>query len=214
MKSRGKNLSALLFSLALITKLAVDTIITYQPHPDSPDFKEKKMSFFNKIKQSLGIGTLAAKLDAPGQIARSSGQIEGNFVLTAKSDQRIKEIKIKFEEIHSWDVTKQRRDSKGRERSYTARQSRTFELGNYTDNTPFVMKAGEVKTIHFTLPFQISRASMEAPDNQSAVAEILGAVSKMASAMRNERFQYKIEGNVSLEGTLLNPGDSKNVVLV
>lgn len=43
--------------------------------------------------------------------------------------------------------------------------------------------------------------------DQGTVAEILGAVSKMASAMRNERFQYK------LEGTLLNPGDSKNVVL-
>ena|ERR1051326_252739 len=172
------------------------------------------MSFFNKIKQGLGIGTLEAKLSVPGQIARNSGQVQGDFVLTAKSNQQIKEVKVKFEEVHSWDVTKHRRDSNGHEQSYTSRESRTFELGNYIDKTAFSMKAGEVKTIHFTLPFQMSRPDMNENTDQGAVAEILGAVSKMASAMRNERFQYKLEGSVSLEGTLLNPGDSKNVVLV
>jgi hypothetical protein len=50
------------------------------------------MPFSNKIEQGLGFGTLEAKLNIPTQIAGSSGQFEGDFNLTAISDQQIKEV--------------------------------------------------------------------------------------------------------------------------
>ncbi len=110
------------------------------------------MSFLNKIKQGLGIGTLEAKLNVPGQVDGNTGQFEGDFVLTAKSDQHIKEVGVKFEMVRRWEETKHRRDSNGNQHDYTSPQSQTIELGNYIDNTPFEMKANEIKTIHFTHP--------------------------------------------------------------
>ena len=171
------------------------------------------MSFFNKIKQGLGLGTLDAKLNVPGQIAGNSGQLEGDFILTAKSDQQIKEVKVKFEMVRKWDETKRRRDSNGHEQSYTSQESQTYELGNFIDNTPFEMKANEVKTIHFALPFQMIDPRSAADDaiEKGGVSAVLGTISKLASNLRNERLEYRVEGKVDLKDVVFDPGDSKEI---
>jgi len=174
------------------------------------------MSFLNKIKQGLGFGTLEAKLNVPGQIAGNSGQIEGDFILTAKSDQQIKEVWVKFEMVRHWDETKRRRDSRGHEQKYTSQQSQTFELGNYIDKTPFDMKASEVKSIHFAIPFQIINPQSQANTDigQSGISEVIGVISKLASNLRNERVDYKIEGKVDLKDVAFDPGDSKLIIVM
>lgn len=174
------------------------------------------MSFFNKIKQGLGFGTLEAKLNVPGQVAGNSGQFEGDFILTAKSDQQIKEVRVKFEMVRHWDETKHRRNSDGKQESYTSHESQSFELGNYTEKTPFGMKANEVKSIHFTIPFQAinTQSPVEAASEQGAVSAVLGTLSKLASTMRNERVEYKVEGHVDLKDVVFDPNDSKNIFIV
>jgi hypothetical protein len=174
------------------------------------------MSFFNKIKQGLGFGTLEAKLSVPGQVAGDSGQFEGDFVLTAKSDQQIKEVRVKFEMVRHWDETKHRHGSNGRNESYTSHQSQSFELGNFTDNTPFVMKANEVKTIHFAIPFQMinTQSPVDEAIGQGGVSAVLGTISKLASSLRNERIEYKVEGKVDLKDVAFDPGDSKNILVM
>jgi hypothetical protein len=173
------------------------------------------MSFLNKIKQGLGFGTLEAKLNVPGQIAGNSGQFEGDFILTAKSDQQIKEVKVKFEMVRHWEETKHRRDSNGHQESYTSHESQTFELGNYIDKNPFDMKASEVKTIHFAVPFQMinTQSPADTAIGQGGVSAVLGTISKLTSSMRNERVEYKIEGKVDLKDVALDPHDSKNIVV-
>ena len=173
------------------------------------------MSFLNKIKQGLGFGTLEAKLNVPGQIAGNSGQFEGDFVLTAKSDQQIKEVKVKFEMVRHWEETKYRRDSNGHQERYTSHESQTFELGNYNDQNPFEMKASEVKTIHFAVPFQMinTQSPADAAIGQGGVSAVLGTLSKLTSNMRNERIEYKVEGKVDLKDVALDPHDSKNIIV-
>ena len=173
------------------------------------------MSFLNKIKQGLGIGTLEAKLNVPGQIAGNSGQFEGDFILTAKSDQQIKEVRVKFEMVRRWDETKHRRVSNGKRQSYTSQESQTFELGNYIDNTPFEMKASEVKTVHFAIPFQMinPQSPVDAAIGQGGVSAVLGTISKLTSIMRNERVDYKVEGKVDLKDVAFDPSDSKNIIV-
>jgi hypothetical protein len=173
------------------------------------------MSFLNKIKQGLGFGTLEAKLNVPGQIAGSSGQFEGDFILTAKSDQQIKEVKVKFEMVRRWEETKYRRDSNGHQESYTSHESQTFELGNYSDKTLFEIKASEVKTIHFTVPFRAinTQSPADAAIGQGGVSAVLGTLSKLTSNMRNERVEYKVEGKVDLKDVALDPHDSKNIIV-
>jgi len=173
------------------------------------------MSFLSKIKKGLGIGTLDAKLNVPGQIAGSSGQLEGDFTLTAKSDQQVKEVKVKFELIQHWDEIKRRRDSNGREESYTSHESRSFELGNYNDKTPFEMKSGEVKTVHFAIPFQpFNPQSSGGSGGQGGLAAVMGAISQVASTLRNEHIEYKVEGKVDLEGVALDPKDVKSIFVI
>ncbi len=171
------------------------------------------MSFFSKIKQGLGIGTLEAKLNVPGQIAGNSGQIEGDFILTAKSDQQIKEVRVKFEMVRKWEETKHRRDSNGHDQSYISHESRTHELGNFSDKTPFEMKANEVKTVHFSLPFQMidPRSAADEAIEKGGVSAVLGTISKLASNLRNERVEYRVEGHVDLKDVVFDPNDSKEI---
>jgi hypothetical protein len=174
------------------------------------------MSFFNKIKQGLGFGTLEAKLNVPVQIAGASGQLEGDFVLTAKSDQQVKEIWVKLEMIKYWEETKQRRDSNGNMESYTSHESRSYELGKFSDKTPFAMKANETRTIHFVVPFQ-PIATPQASDSTNTGFNLGGiavTISNVASALRNERTEYKVEGKVDLKDVAFDPGDSKNISVI
>ncbi|OGO07612.1 MAG: hypothetical protein A3K46_00145 [Chloroflexi bacterium RBG_13_60_9] len=173
------------------------------------------MSFLNKIKQGLGIGTLEAKLNVPGQIDGNAGKFEGDFILTAKSNQLIKEVGVKFEMVRRWEETKHRRDSKGNQHSYSSTQSQTTELGNYIDHTPFEMKANDTKTIHFTIPFQKMnpRSSADAAIEQGGVSAVLGTISKLASTMRNERVEYKVEGKVDLKDAAIDPSDSRKIIV-
>ena len=47
------------------------------------------MSFFAKIKQFFGVGTIKVTLNAPGTFNTNDGVIEGTIKLEAKSDQSI-----------------------------------------------------------------------------------------------------------------------------
>jgi hypothetical protein len=174
------------------------------------------MSFLSKIKKGLGIGTLEAKLNVPGQIAGDSGQIEGDFILTAKSDQQIKEVYVKFEMVRHWEETKRRRDNNGREESYTSHQRKTYELGKYIEQTPFDMKASEIKSIHFVIPFQLvsAQSAAEAVIGEGGVSKVLGAISQLGSALRNERFEYKVKGKVDLIDVAIDPKDSKVIIVM
>jgi hypothetical protein len=174
------------------------------------------MSFLNKIKQGLGLGTLEAKLNLPEQIAGNSGKFEGDFILTAKSDQQIKEVWVKFEKVRHWEETKYRRDSNGHQERYTSHESQTFELGNYSDKTPFEMKASEVKTIHFAILFQLINPQAQADPAIAAggVSAVLGTITKLTSNMRNERVDYRVEGKVDLKDVAFDPKDSKEVFIV
>jgi hypothetical protein len=173
------------------------------------------MSFLNKLKQGLGIGTLEARLDVPAQIAGNSGQFEGDFVLTAKSDQQIISVRIKFDMTRLWDETKQRTDSNGKEESYTSQESETFELGHYTNETPFTIKTGEVKTIHFVLPFQMinTRSAADVAIEQGGVSAMLGTLSKLTANVRNERFEYTVAGKVDIKDAVFDRGDAKTVIV-
>ncbi len=152
------------------------------------------MSFFGKIKQGLGIGTAKVELEIPGQVQGSAGQIEGKVIITAKSDQVVKEVRIVLIE----EYTTGRGDDK---------TSKQFELGTIT-LPGMELKAGETHTLSFQLPFQLLKSS-----NQSLSEEkgVLGALGKAAVFARNEKSEYKVKASLSLQGTMLNPDTDKSI---
>ena len=174
------------------------------------------MGFFDTIKQGLGIGTLEATLDVPAQIAGSAGKVEGTLHLAAKSDQEVKEVTVTFEMIRSWEEIEQRPNSSGGSESYASHQSRTYTLGQFRDAVPFAIKAGEVKAMPFTIAFTLADPASLAKEvlGEGELGSIVGALSKISSVMNNERYEYRVGAKATLEGTLLNPSDSKEVVVI
>jgi len=156
------------------------------------------MSIFTKIKQGLGIGTLKVELQVPGQVDKTSGTLQGQAVLSAKSDQQVKSIELKLVEKYS--------TGRGEEQ-----KTREFELGKLALNDAFAIKQDETKTIPFTLSFTFLRSS-----NQSLAEEkgALGALGKAAVFARNERSEFEVRAEVKLEGTVLNPSATEPIQLV
>jgi len=58
------------------------------------------MSFFAKIKQFLGIGTLNVKVDMPGHFKADDDTLSGTLHITAKSDQSVVKIVMMLEETY------------------------------------------------------------------------------------------------------------------
>lgn len=156
------------------------------------------MSFFSKVKQFMGIGTVSVDLQVPGQVTKDSGQVQGQVVLTAKSDQQVKEIHLRLVE----EYTTGRGDEK---------KTKEYELGTMSLREPFEIKAEEVRTVEFALPYSLQLSS-----NQSLAQEkgVLGALGKAAVMARNERSEYFVRVEVKLEGTGLSPSDKKDIRLV
>ena len=55
------------------------------------------MSFFAKIKQFFGAGTVKVELTAPASVEKASGQLEGSVKLVAASDQQVLEVTVLLE---------------------------------------------------------------------------------------------------------------------
>lgn len=156
------------------------------------------MGFLKKIKQGLGIGTLKVELQVPGQLAKTDQQIQGQVVLTAKSEQKIKSIKFRMVERYT--------TGHGEEQ-----KTKDYELGALVMDTAFEMQGEETKTIDFTLPFRMALSS-----NQSLAEEkgALGALGKAAVFAKGEKSEYRVTVTVDLEGVALDPSDDKEIRLV
>ncbi len=156
------------------------------------------MSLFGKIKQGLGIGTASVALQVPGQVDRNSGEVAGKVTITAKSDQKVKSIKVRLLEEYST----------GRGDDKTEKE---YELGEVVLDQPFEIKKDERREVEFRLPFKLALSSNQALAGQKGA---LGALGKAAVFAGGEKSEYKVTASVDLEGVALDPDDSKPIRLV
>lgn len=150
------------------------------------------MSFFSKIKQAMGIGTISVKLNVPGQLSAADGQLKGSLLLTAKSDQKVKKIEVKLEE----EQTTGRGDNK---------KVKTYTIGSWNDNSLFDMKEGETKTVEFEFPVQVYKSST---DQLAEKGGMLGGLGKMAKFADDTRSEFRVHAEVDVDGAKLDPSDS------
>ena len=142
------------------------------------------MSFFNKIKQGLGIGTAKVELDVPTYIPKDAKEVAGKVTLTAKSDQKVKSIKVHLEEetVRGF----------GEERDETVKQISSILLNN-----TFEIKTDEEQTIDFTLPLNLS---------DGLAVNLLGIDVKLTSSSgTSSDTSYYVVATVDLEGVALDP---------
>lgn len=156
------------------------------------------MSLFGKLKQGLGIGTAKLELEVPGQVAKSAGEVKGKVVLTGKSDQKVKSIKVRFVE----EFTTGRGDDK---------KTREYELGALTLAEVFDLKKDERREVEFTLPFKLELSSNQSLAEQKGA---LGALGKVAVFAGGEKSEFFVKATADLDKVALDPDDSKPVRLV
>ena len=146
------------------------------------------MSFLNKIKQGLGIGTAKVELDIPTTISKGTKEMNGKVVLSAKSDQKVKSVKVALIETVTFTSGDEQRVQKK-------------DLQSVILKEPFDIKKDEQRTIPFTL-------SVDLGDNVSF--ELFGGTLEL-SAASNKPQVYEITATVDLEGVALDPTASKYV---
>lgn len=156
------------------------------------------MSIIAKIKQFFGIGGVDVSLNVPGQVAKASRVIDGQVTLVAKSDQHVLSIELKLMEDFS--------TGRGEEE-----ETREFELGVLTMNTPFDIKAGETRTVPFRLPFEILKSNA---DELKEKGGALGALGKVAAFANAEKSAYTVKCEVDVKDTGFDPSARKEIQLV
>ena len=59
---------------------------------------DNNMSFFQKVKQFLGIVGVKVEMQVDDSFSRTGSVIQGKVIITSKSDQQILAVKVSFEE--------------------------------------------------------------------------------------------------------------------
>lgn len=156
------------------------------------------MGFFQTLKNKLGIGGVKVVLQAPGQVAKTAGVIEGKVVLTTKSDQDVVSIKITLIE----EYTTGRGDEK---------KTKEFTLGETKITEGFQIKTGETKEISYSLPFSVLKSNN---DELIEKGGALGALGKVAAFAGNEKSEYFVKAEADVKSAALDPSDKQSIKLV
>ena len=146
------------------------------------------MSFFQKIKQGLGIGTATVQLNVPATIASGTKEVNGSLVLTAKSDQKVKSIKVALVETVTF--------TSGDEQRVQKKDIQTVYI-----KEPFSIKKDEQRTIPFTLSVDLG--------TQVSVG-LFGGTLTLSGSQNNQQV-YEFVAVADLDGVAIDPTDSKPV---
>ena len=159
------------------------------------------MGFLQTVKQWVGIGGVKFEImcDAQYPIGSGTGNVAGKLSLMSKSDQHVTKIEVK--------VVEEKTTGRGAEKS-----TREYDLGKITlPNSEFDIKAGETKTVDFTVPFKVVKSVSDAMKDKGGA---LGALGKGMAFMDGEKTAYFVKASGSVKGTALGPSASKPIQLV
>ena len=146
------------------------------------------MSFLNKIKQGLGIGTAKVELDVPTSISKDVKEVDGKVTVTAKSDQKVKSIKVSLVEKTMVGSGDERREQ--RKNIQTVSMDESFEI-----------KKDEVREIPFKL-------SVDLGDKASFA--LFGGTLEISSSSSTPQ-NFEIVATVDLDGVAIDPTAGKAI---
>jgi hypothetical protein len=156
------------------------------------------MSFFQSIKNKLGIGGVSISLQVPSQLSKEATHVDGTITLTTKSEQEVKMLTVRMIEIYTTG-------------SGDEKKTKEFELGKVQILGEFVMIPGDLKEISF----QLSYAALHSNNDQlKAQGGMLGALGKVAAFASNEKSSYYIIAEADVKAAALDPTDRKEIRLI
>jgi hypothetical protein len=156
------------------------------------------MSFFNKLKQAVGVGTLKVQLRVPERLEWQNGRIQGELVLTASGPVKVKRMTVKLTEIYT----------SGRDEDRSTKKS---EIGIVEDSTLFEMGANQTRTVKFNLPFKTQGFSGNALSQRQ---DAMGAVGKLFAKINDDKVEHELIARVDVDGAPLDASDRLKVQFV
>ena len=145
------------------------------------------MSFFKKIKQGLVIGTARVELmDVETYFPKDAKEITGTVILTAKSEQKVKSVKVSLMEKTTSTVGNETREQRREIQSVVAAEA-------------FDLKADESRKLPFTMPVDLGgKLSLN----------LFGGTLEI-SASSGSKPVYEVVATADLEGVALDPSAGK-----
>ena len=127
-------------------------------------------------------------------VSKSGNQITGRLVFTSKNDKHVQKVDYKF----YLEKTTGRGDDK---------ETKDYVIGSSSHNQPFDIKAGETKSLDFTIPYSIERTLKD-------MGGVLGAVGKFGAFAVGTKEKYWVTAKCGVKGTALSPAAHLEVTVV
>lgn len=145
------------------------------------------MSFFKKIKQGLGIGTAKVELmDVETYFPKDAKEITGTVIVTAKSEQKVKSVKVSLMEKTTSTVGNETRDVRR-------------EIQSVVVSEAFDLKSDESRKLPFTMPVNMSGGIS---------VNVFGGTLNI-SASSGPQPVYEVVATADLDGVALDPTAAK-----
>ena len=150
------------------------------------------------IKRYLGIEGVDVTLNVPEQINASVTQsIDGQVTLNAKSDNDVLEIKLTLIE----------RYQRGRRKSKLIDE---YILGQTIYKEKINILKDQQKLLNFSLPFRLQKSDMDKFGDKNFIFK---GVSTAAKLLKGAKSSFRVECQVKVKGTKLNPFVVKDIVI-
>lgn len=156
------------------------------------------MSFFSKIKQFAGIGTLDVRVEGPASLAPTTTEVQGTVHITAKSEQQVLSVVVELREEFS----------SGRDED---KKEQRFVLGSLRLGEQYTLREGETRAVPFAFPIQFLKSNN---DQLKERGGLLGGLGKLGALAANEKSTYKLHAVVDVKGTSLDPTGELDVKMV
>ena len=156
------------------------------------------MSFFSKIKQFAGIGTLDVRVEGPASLTPGSTEVQGRVHITAKSDQQVLSIVVELREEF--------KSGRGDEQ-----KEQRFVLGSLRLGEQYALREGETRAVPFSFPIQFLKSNN---DTLKEKGGLLGGLGKLGALAANEQSTFKLHAVVDVQGTSLDPTGELDVKFI
>ncbi len=153
------------------------------------------MSFFQKVKQFLGIVGVKVEIQVADTFSKTGSTIEGKVIITSKNQQQILSVEVGFEEV--WRI------GKGEDETM-----KTFDLGEWKYEQEFLMMPGETREFPFTLNYSMVKSENDRMMESSKVGKALGGLGKF---MDGEKSNFWLKAMADVKGAAFDPNCVKEM---
>lgn len=152
---------------------------------------------FGKMKRWLGIEGVKIELIVPETASKKSKKVDGIINLSTMHPQKIDKLHVKMIEIYKRGRKEEKRIDE-------------YLIGEIFMNEEIEVLSDELIEIEFTLPFELIKSEIEAFGDKNFLAKGISNLAKRSNAVNST---YRIEAEVFIKGTRLNPYDKKTIKL-